>query len=197
MTEGGRIGQLPQQKKTPFFVGTYEPENLYNSRRYAFTLRFLQNLSGSVLDCGEPNILKEMIENKFSLKISSTGESDLDVSRISGKYDIVLAFEIIEHLMNPLWFLMQARESLNPDGVVYLSTPINKPKFLWRHDHFHEFDEYRLTSLVDKAGFIVHRKQRAQFYSKVGIRPLIRLAFRTGTMFLELRSKTEATSVNK
>ena len=188
---------MPEQKKTPFFVGTYEPENLYNSRRYAFTLHFLHNLTGNILDCGEPNILKEMIEKKFSVKISSTGESDLDASRISGKYDTILAFEIIEHLMNPLWFLRQVRESLNPDGVVYLSTPINKPKFLWRHDHFHEFDEYRLTSLVDKAGFIVHRKERARFYSKVGIRPLIRLAFRTGTMFLELRPKTEAVSENR
>ena len=195
MTEGGGNHQSEMvEKRTPFFVGTFEPENLYNSRRYAFTLGFIQNFSGDILDCGEPNILKEMIEKKFSLRISSTGEIDLDVSKISGRYDVVFAFEIIEHLMNPLWFLTQVRESLRPGGIVYLSTPINKPKFFWRHDHFHEFDEYRLLNLMDKAGFVVEKKERRRFYSLSGVRPLIRLALRTGTMFLALRCKPDVST---
>jgi 2-polyprenyl-3-methyl-5-hydroxy-6-metoxy-1,4-benzoquinol methylase len=172
--------------KTPFFVGTYEPESTYNAARYEYTLGFVRNLRGKVLDCGEPNVLKNLMEDKFKIEIKNTS-GDLDVMPIEGKYNFILGFELLEHLMNPLWFLIQVRNALEPDGVAFLSTPINKPKFFWRYDHFHEFDEYRLRSLVRKAGFEVVREERARFYRMTGIRPIIRLLLKTGTIFLELR----------
>jgi hypothetical protein len=71
---------------------------------------------------------------------------------------------------------------------MYLSTPINKPKFLWREDHFHEFDEYRLEMLLARAGLVVARKEHCRFYRVTGIRPLIRLLSRSGTIFMQLKS---------
>ena len=175
-----------EEKKTPFFANTYEPESEYNQKRYRFTLQFIENLSGDVLDCGEPNLLRNMMEEKFKVSIQGT-VGDLDIEPLSGQYDYVTAFEIIEHLMNPLWFLRQIHSVLKPEGRLYLSTPINKPKYFWRHDHFHEFDEYRLGLLIERAGFEVVRKERKRFYKINGIRPIFRVLFKTGTLFLELR----------
>jgi len=169
-------------------VGTHQPESGYNNRRYNHTLGFITNLHGEILDCGERNLLTSLIEDKFKIKARNT-EGDLDVLPIEGKYDFVLAFEIIEHLMNPLWFLLQIKKALKPGGTLYLSTPINKPKYFWRHDHFHEFDEYRLNILLERAGFEVVRKERKRFYLIAGIRPIIRWLLRTGTIFLELKPK--------
>jgi len=172
--------------RTPFFVGTYTPESSYNHRRYDHTRRFISELYGDVLDCGERSLLTGIIEEKFKIKIKNT-PGDLDILPIEGFYDFILAFEIIEHLMNPLWFLMQIKKALKPNGKFYLSTPVNKPKFLWRRDHFHEFDEYRLNILLEKAGFEVVRKERKRFYFITGIRPIIRLVLKTGTIFMELK----------
>lgn len=177
-----------KSSRTPFFVGTDPRAASYNRRRYDHTLCFIRELQSPVLDCGERSVLTGMIENKFGVKIENT-TGDLDISPINGKYDFILAFEIIEHLMNPLWFLIQVRQALNPDGILYLSTPINKPKYFWRHDHFHEFGEYRLGALMDRAGFKIVRKERKRFYPINGLRPLIRLLFKTGTIFLELKRK--------
>lgn len=175
--------------KSPFFADTDTPESAYNARRYNFTLSFIRELHGDILDCGERNPINDLIEKKFIVKIKNT-VGDLDVATIDGKYDYVLAFEIIEHLMNPLWLLLQIKNALKPGGTLYLSTPINKPKFLWRHDHFHEFDEYRLRALVERAGFEIVRNERRRFYSITGVRPIIRALLKTGTMFLELKPKS-------
>ena len=174
--------------KTPFFVGTDSPESAYHTRRYDHTLRFITGLHNEVLDCGERSILTDLIENRFAVKIKNTS-GDLDILPIEGKYDYILAFEIIEHLMNPLWFLMQIRLALKPEGTLYLSTPINKPTFFWRREHFHELDEYRLNILIDKAGFEVVRKERKRFYRINGFRPIVRLLLKTGIIFLELKQK--------
>ncbi|MDH4071438.1 MAG: class I SAM-dependent methyltransferase, partial [Ignavibacteria bacterium] len=146
-------------------------------------------LGGRVLDCGEPNLLKEMIQNRCGIQIESTN-GDLDLVRLSGSFDRVLAFEVIEHLMNPLRFLLQVKSVLSSNGRLFISTPINKPKFLWREDHFHEFDEYRLEILLRKAGFHVVKKQIMRFYRITGVRPIIRYLSRSGTMFMELEPRS-------
>ena len=40
-----------------------------------------------------------------------------------GRFDLVVAFEIIEHLENPEAFLAELRRVLDPSGVLILSTP--------------------------------------------------------------------------
>lgn len=174
---------------TKFFVNTVAPENQQNRCRYKATLGFIRDLHGEVLDCGERNPFNDQIEEKFRVRLSST-KGDLDVIELALRYDFITCFEVLEHLMNPLWFLMQARQALKPEGILYLSTPINKPKFLWRDDHFHEFDEMRLYALLERAGFKVVRAKRARCYRLTGIRPIIRYLCKTGTLLLELKPKT-------
>lgn len=40
-----------------------------------------------------------------------------------GKFDCVIAGEVIEHLYDPVFFLKQCRDALRPGGIVVLSTP--------------------------------------------------------------------------
>lgn len=176
--------------KTPFFAATENPESPYNLRRYHYTLEFITELGGDVLDCGERSLLTRLIEERFNVVVQNTS-GDLDMIPMAGRYDFILAFEIIEHLMNPLWFLWQVKRALKPDGTLYLSTPINKPTFFWRPDHFHEFDEYRLDRLIERAGFEIMRRERKRFYRINGLRPLIRWVLKTGTMFMALKPNVQ------
>src|SRR5438094_225977 len=41
----------------------------------------------------------------------------------SGSYDIVLCFELIEHLIDPSQFMQDSRRLLKPDGLMVLTTP--------------------------------------------------------------------------
>lgn len=172
-----------------FHVNTSLPTSKQNHCRYRATLAFIQDLHGKVLDAGDRNPFNDQIERKFGVTLTST-KGDLDEIELPKEYDFITCFEVLEHLMNPLWFLRQAKKSLKPQGVLYLSTPINKPKFLWRDDHFHEFDELRLLALVDKADFEVVRSQRMRCYKLTGFRPMLRYLFKTGTLLLELKPKT-------
>lgn len=157
----------------------------HNDLRYKFTLRFIDELHSKVLDIGSRNPITNLIESQFGIGIRNTSR-DVDVEPLEGHYNFVLCFEVIEHLMNPLWFLKNVKSILEPNGALYLSTPINKPKFLWRDDHFHEFDERRLSHLIEKAGFTVVKQQKVSFNQSFGIRPLIRKLSKSGTMFLKL-----------
>ena len=45
------------------------------------------------------------------------------LERTDGEFDVVVAFEVIEHLPHPERFVAQARRVLKPDGVLVVSTP--------------------------------------------------------------------------
>lgn len=157
----------------------------HNALRYRYTLKFIDELHSKVLDIGSRNPITNLIEEKFGLDIRNTTR-DVDTEPLEGNYNFVLCFEVIEHLMNPLWFLKNVKRILEPNGTLYLSTPINKPKFLWRDDHFHEFDEARLGHLIEKAGFTIVKQEKVSFNQAIGIRPLIRKLAKSGTMFMKL-----------
>lgn len=170
----------------PFIVDTIAPHDYQNTKRREYTLNFITGLQGEILDLGSRSLLGEMLETKFVCKLRNT-TGDLDEITLSGSYDFVLAFEVIEHLMNPLNLLLEVGRVLKPCGKLYLSTPINKPKFLWGKYHFHEFDEYRLGVLLERAGFRAVRKEIRRCTKLNGIRPLIRYLFNSGTILLELQ----------
>ena len=101
-------------------------------RRFAVTLRQLVSpLPQPVLDLGPANALAREIERRHSVRVEHTGTHDLDRERLAticpGPYGTITAFEIFEHLMNPLFVLEGCREVLRPDGVLYLSVPRRQP----------------------------------------------------------------------
>ena len=106
---------------------------------------------------------------------------DLDTGKIKGEYDVITAFEIIEHLYNPLWCLEQIRQGLLENGRLYLSTPVGKPYFLWSPSHFHEIHQKRLNFLFKRAQFHIIRqdtfKIHPTYFYFTGFRPFLRGIF--------------------
>tara|TARA_B110000014_G_scaffold261522_1_gene253410 strand:- start:12947 stop:13495 length:549 start_codon:yes stop_codon:yes gene_type:complete len=150
--------------------------------RWEKTLNFL-HINHDIkngLDIGDRTNFTEKLENFYKCSFNNT-DIDLDTEKLSGDYDVVTAFEIIEHLFNPLHFLLQIKNILKKDGTLYLSTPKGKPYFLWSKEHFHEMEYSRLFSLINRAGFKVVRKQEIRiqplYFYFTGFRPILRFFF--------------------
>jgi SAM-dependent methyltransferase len=151
-------------------------------RRFAATLGFVTELRAPVLDLGPPNALARRLEARHGLRIEHTGMHDLDRERVPGfcpgPYATITAFEILEHLLNPLFVLDGCRAALRPDGVLYVTVPRRHPHewlFGKSPEHFHEFAADELRWLLDKAGFEVERFALANTSAmSLGVRPLLR-----------------------
>lgn len=63
-----------------------------------------------------------------------------------GMWDAMVAFEIIEHVINPDKFIQDITEHLNPDGVLVFSVPHMKEC----EDHLTLFDEQDIKKLISK-----------------------------------------------
>lgn len=151
-------------------------------RRYRKTIGFLAktlSVPARILDLGTPNPLGDMLKAQGYTVINTTGD-DLDVSVDSIRNieaDCTTAFEIFEHLLNPLGVLQAI-----PTQRLVASVPLS----LWfakayrsRTDswdrHFHEFEDWQFDWLLEKAGWkIIRREKWTSPVNKLGIRPLLR-----------------------
>ena len=134
----------------------------------------------SALDIGDRTGLTEMMEDKYGVKFDNT-KGDLDNLELKGNYDLVTSFEVLEHLFNPLFNLVQIKNLLNPNGRLILSTPLAKPRILWSEEHFHEMSKNSIQALFEVAGLKVLRKNYFRVYPVTfyfsGVRPLLRLIY--------------------
>lgn len=167
--------------QTPFRKKVNETyiQSATTQRRWKKTLNFLESASPakSGLEIGERTPLTAKMEDLFGCSFENTN-IDLDIGSIENRYDVVTAFEVIEHLFNPLHCMLEIRKALNPNGRLYLSTPMSKPNFLWSPEHFHEMSEKSLIELFKRAEFKVVRKLAIRihgfgFYFS-GVRPMLR-----------------------
>jgi len=150
--------------------------------RYKRTLNFLKgglNAPGPILDLGEPNpFTKIMLNNGYEV-LNTYIDLDEEPEKLQDKkVKAVTAFEILEHLVNPLGVLknLQAEK-------LFTTVPLN----LWFAEaykneqdpwdcHFHEFEDWQFDWLLDKAGWKIIRSEKWNSpVLKIGIRPLLRL----------------------
>lgn len=87
-----------------------------------------------------------------------------DVVADKRRGDVVLSFNVIEHIPNPIEFLKEIRALLNDGGIAYLMTPnhndilmelipdIFQP-FYYKSAHLYYFDEKSITYCLEEAGF--------------------------------------------
>ncbi len=105
-----------------------------------------------------------------NLFIKNTGiqvlhsEVDLDVTPYDfpdNYFKTITSFEVLEHLFNPLYHLMELKRILAPDGNIYITTPndyslIYKAEHLLNRKyrpHFHQFSKRDLRDIFNRAGF--------------------------------------------
>ena len=168
-------------------------DNIYSDakttqNRWRITKKFLSEFRNakSGLDLGDRTPFTNELESFFNCPFTNS-TIDLDTENIDGNYDIVTAFEVIEHLFHPLHCLMEVRKSINADGRLYLSMPKNKPNFLSSPEHFHEMSESSLRALFKQADFKIVRKITFRVHSiwfyLTGIRPFFRYFFDRRLLF--------------
>lgn len=76
-----------------------------------------------------------------------------DINRLkfeNESFDIVLAFQLIEHLKKPDILLSSIKCWLKPEGIFIFSTPNRKASIVQHPYHFREYDKEELKSLLKK-----------------------------------------------
>lgn len=165
-------------------------------RRYGKTLAFLRvgiKPSATILDLGTPNAFSEIMKQNGFTVINTRGE-DLDempevLTNIQA--DVTTAFEIFEHLLNPLGVLKAIRTERLIASIplsLWFAKAYRNKKDRW-DQHFHEFEDWQFDWLLEKAGWeIVRREKWTSPIFVPGIRPLLR-AFTPRYYIVEARKK--------
>lgn len=155
---------------------------IYPKKRYEKTLSLVKKFAptnAKILDIGVLNPFSEIMQNNGFQVINTNGE-DLDfqseiLQRIEA--DFVTALEILEHLVNPLGVLQNITAN-----KLFVTVPLR----LWfakayrnnadpRDCHYHEFEDWQLDMLLEKAGWqIKYREKWTNPVKKIGFRPLLR-----------------------
>ncbi len=157
-------------------------EKTYPKQRFKITMDFLlEHISkdAKILDLGVENPLSVLMKEEGFTVQNTTGE-DLDENQEALEktdYDVLTAFEIFEHLLNPYTVLKNCKAK-----KIIISVPLRlwfSPAYRSKTDvwdrHYHEFEDWQLDWLLEKCGYkITARKKWAHAVNKIGIRPLLR-----------------------
>ena len=152
-------------------------------QRYEKTFRFIDrhiDRSEKILDLGTPNKLHgELI--RLGYDASSTQGEDLDIENDLleryGRFDVITAFEILEHLVSPFELLRKL-----PADKLIATIPLRlwfSPAYRSSTDkwdrHFHEFEDWQFDWLLEKAGWEIRDRDKWINRSSItGIRPILR-----------------------
>lgn len=172
---------LVEMQGIPFAAGETAHSGLKKrARKY---LEFIDEFPEPILDIGMRNQVTELVEEGLCSPIEGTQESEFNFDfRTNQKtYGTVLCFEVLEHIMNPLNFMLNIHKLLPHDGVLYISTP---KLFLGVLQSPHHFTEYKIPKaeiLFEYAGFRIEKRSLCVAYplwwGTTGFRPAFRVLF--------------------
>lgn len=87
-------------------------------------------------------------------KIVFVAGEAVEIPFLSDSFEVVTAFELIEHLHRPAEFLSEVRRVLSPSGTFILSTPnrpVYSPRGTWLDYHVREYDREELRELLSRS----------------------------------------------
>jgi hypothetical protein len=157
-------------------------ETSYPEKRFRLTLAFLKkhvSVGEAILDLGVENPFSEIMK-KEGYTVTNTGGEDLDNDQNilkTADYDVVTAFEIFEHLLNPYTLLKTIKANKLVISVpmrLWFSPAYRSKTDMWDR-HYHEFEDWQLDWLLEKTGWkIVDREKWTNPVRRFGLRPLLR-----------------------
>ena len=145
-------------------------------------------------DMGEKNPRMEYMRKRLDLDVLQVYGEDFNFSRLDWVIhdaNVVFAFEVIEHLQNPLWFMRELKKLT--DGSIYVIIPCN-PWWLWHEKHFFEMDRKHFEKWILKPlDLKIVRYKKIIFIAAwrkylIGFRPLARVLTGKTTIHDMLRS---------
>ena len=114
--------------------------------------------------------ISEVAVSQARLKGVKAYCAELDTFTSKLKYNTIIAFDIIEHLLNPLDFIDAIKTHLNKGGNLILSTPNKRSVFRrimgknWYfyipEEHMHYFDNVTIQKILERNGFSIIKQSR-------------------------------------
>ncbi len=161
--------------------GVYNKSHL---KRFYRTLAFMADLdlkSSKILNLGPDNPLSDFLrKNGYNITNTKVNQDlDLDFEIVKDpQFDVVIGFEILEHLVSPFPLL----NSISANKLV-LSVPLSLwfASAYWNENdpydrHYHEFEPKQLKMLLNKAKWTIIKDQKyVSSDNKIGLRPFLRM----------------------
>ncbi|KKQ49683.1 MAG: hypothetical protein US75_C0002G0026 [Candidatus Woesebacteria bacterium GW2011_GWC1_38_13] len=126
--------------------------------------------------CGTGELSKHLAKNKFYGKAIDSSKKAISIAKInlkdfssikvekrimselSGKYNSIFLWDVIEHIKNDKQTLMKAYRILNNNGYLIMHTPSNPNEWSWDDEfygHYRRYTEKDMRSKLELAGFKV------------------------------------------
>jgi SAM-dependent methyltransferase len=127
-----------------------------------------------VLSDIDPNYLTKLkkqwqMKNVFVDKLNLNSKADF--LRIGGRFDTIIALNILEHISNDLVALQNLRQKLNPNGQLILLVPAY-PKLFNCIDqavgHFRRYKKKDIINKANKSGLKIQRIFYFNFFAIIG-----------------------------
>jgi len=169
---------LSAGQEQPVFIGSGSGNTNYSQARSAVILKHLSELvilppQGTLLDvgCGNGAFLKAVSSVFPQWQLAGLEQNRLhyaEIMQIKGvarfyasfieidqKFDMITLIHVLEHISQPLSFLTELRQQLNPSGILLIQLPnlAESPFDLVVKDHCSHFTKRTLKWLVEAAGF--------------------------------------------
>ena len=149
--------------------------------RHDYSLEFLRSHTKGdemILDLGFVNDLSCKMKRLGFFVYNTRYDLDLDPDRLElESYDVVTAFEILEHLIEPAQVLKRL------SGMLLASVPVDvwfSPAH-WTanpyEQHYHEFYPQQFDKLLYHCGWEIIEKKKARIVKRIGIRQALSVLF--------------------
>jgi hypothetical protein len=154
-------------------------------------LRYYQKILGDrnpgrTLDVGESN----WIGRQMGAQENTASGQDFNWTFTAPKlqYDTIYCFEVIEHVMNPLFLLESLKNHLSVNGRIYLSTPVLGLITWYQYrEHFAEYKLRNLHEMIHHAGMEIQSEDifcpYPAYFALKGWRPALRVLFHRNVLF--------------
>lgn len=127
------------------------------------------------IGCGKANIIKALKDNVKSITGLEPGDHGLvdglegvaiirdffPSEKITGSFDLIYHFAVLEHIADPVNFILQQKKQLNNDGLIIIGVPNCEPYYktgdlsMFIHEHYNYFTIPALHKIAEKVGMSV------------------------------------------